>query len=185
MNPRSLARLAFALTLLPSLLVFALCADAQTVFPSPDWEVAQPETQAMSAAALDKVGQWLKDSGAKTGLVVRHGRIVGEWYFDDATAASKYLVYSTTKSFSSVATGLAIADGKLTLDSKVGDFFSDANPPEKREITVRQLLSMTSARTATTRSSSAKTCSLTCSTSCPWTSPRARSGNTTTRACRC
>ena len=34
--------------------------------------------------------------------------------------------------------------GKLKLDSKVGDFFPNANPPEKRAITVQQLLSMTS-----------------------------------------
>ena len=65
----------------------------------------------------------------KAGLVVRHGRIVGEWYFDDATPETKYLVYSTTKSFSSTAAGLAIGDGKLKLDSKVGEFFPDANPP--------------------------------------------------------
>ena len=47
---------------------------------------------------------------------------------------------STTKSFASTAAGLAIAQKKLKLDSKVGDFFPEANPPEKREITVRQLL---------------------------------------------
>ncbi len=75
--------------------------------------------------------------------MIRHGQIVAEWYFDDATAASKYLVYSTTKSFASTAAGLAIAAGKLKLDSKVGDFFPDAAPPTKRDITVRQILSMT------------------------------------------
>ncbi|MGD9720582.1 MAG: PQQ-dependent sugar dehydrogenase [Pirellulales bacterium] len=127
-----------------ALLSSAAAASAQTVYPAADWQVAKPEAQAMSAEVLEKVGQWLKDSGAKTGLVVRHGQIVGEWYFDDATPTSKYLVYSTTKSFASTAAGLAIGDGKLTLDSKVGDFFPQANPPEKREITVRQLLSMTS-----------------------------------------
>ncbi len=133
-----------AFSLLLGLLAAALPVQAQTVFPSPDWKVAQPESQAMSAAGLERIGQWLEESGAKTGLLVRHGRIVGEWYFDDATPESKYLVYSTTKSLASAATGLAIAKGALSLDSKVGDFFPDANPPEKREITVRQLLSMTS-----------------------------------------
>jgi CubicO group peptidase (beta-lactamase class C family) len=117
---------------------------AQTVYPAADWEVAKPQTQAMSGEGVEKVGQWLKESGAKTGLVVRHGRIVGEWYFDDAKPDSQYLVYSTTKSFSAIAIGLAIADGKLKLDSRVGDFFPDAAPAEKRDITVRQLLSMTS-----------------------------------------
>jgi quinoprotein glucose dehydrogenase len=122
----------------------AVSARAQTVFPDKEWQVSKPETQSMSSAGLDKVRDWLKDNGSKTGMVVRHGQIVGQWYFDDAKPQSKYLVYSTSKSFASTAAGLAIASGKLKLTSKVGDFFPDANPPSKREITVRQLLSMTS-----------------------------------------
>jgi CubicO group peptidase (beta-lactamase class C family) len=117
---------------------------AQSVFPATDWTVDQPEAQSLSAEGIAKVGKWLEENGSKTGLVVRHGRIVGEWYFDSATPTTKYPVYSTTKSFASTAAGLAIETGKLKLDSKVGDFFPDANPPQKRDITVRQLLSMTS-----------------------------------------
>ena len=49
----------------------------------------------------------LYEHGSKTGMVVRHGRIVGQWYFGDATPESKYIVYSTTKSFASTAAGLA------------------------------------------------------------------------------
>ncbi len=119
-------------------------AHAQTVFPKDDWQVDTPESQSMSGEKVAQVGDWLKANGSKTGLVVRHGRIVGEWYFDEAKPESKYLVYSTTKSFSSTAAGLAIAEGKLTLDSKLGEFFPAATPESKRDITVRQLLSMTS-----------------------------------------
>jgi CubicO group peptidase (beta-lactamase class C family) len=139
---KSAAR-AFAL-LLVSLWFASHPANGQTVFPGDAWQVDSPEAQSMSSQAVAKVGAWLKDNGSKTGLVVRHGRIVGEWYFDDATKESKYPVYSTTKSFASTAAALAIESGKLQLDSKVGDFFPAANPPEKREITVRHLLSMTS-----------------------------------------
>ncbi|MBS0210080.1 MAG: serine hydrolase [Planctomycetes bacterium] len=113
-----------------------------TAWPMPEWSVAKPETQQMSSAGLDRVGQWLKEHGSKTGLVVRHGRIVGEWYFDDATQSTPYLVYSTSKSFASTAAHLAIADGKLTLDSKVGEFVPDVKPEAKRNITVRQIISM-------------------------------------------
>ncbi len=121
-----------------------LAASAQTAFPEADWQVDQPENQSMSAEGVAKIGAWLKDNGSKTGMVVRHGRIVGEWYFDGATPKSKYIVYSSSKSFSSTAAGVAIAQGKFKLDSKVGDYFPDAEPAEKREITVEQLLSMTS-----------------------------------------
>ena len=125
-------------------LLLKLPVSGQTVFPTDAWQVAKPETQSMSAEGLEKVGAWLKANGSKTGLVVRHGRIVGEWYFDEAKQDSKYLVYSTSKSFASTAAGLAIADGELKLDTKVGDLFPDASPPSKRDITVRQLLTMTS-----------------------------------------
>jgi CubicO group peptidase (beta-lactamase class C family) len=43
-----------------------------------------------------------------------------------------------------MATGLAIADGKLALDHTVGQYFPDASPEAKRAVTVKQLLSMTS-----------------------------------------
>jgi CubicO group peptidase (beta-lactamase class C family)/glucose/arabinose dehydrogenase len=124
--------------------LFALPAFGQTVFPSDDWQVVKPESQSMSSDALAKVGEWLKANGSKTGMVVRHGRIVGQWYFDEATPDSKYLVYSTSKSFASTAAGLAIAAGKLKLDTTVGQLFPEASPPSKRDITVRHLLTMTS-----------------------------------------
>jgi len=132
-------------------LAFCLAISGSTVsaaeppaWPVPDWQTATPESQQMSAAGLEKVRDWLKAAGSKTGMVVRHGRIVGEWYFDDATPQSRYLVYSTSKSFASTAAGLAIYDGKLTLETTVGEVLPDVMPVEKRQVTVRQLLSMTS-----------------------------------------
>lgn len=119
-----------------------LAADA-TAWPVPDWQTASPESQGMSAAGVEKVRDWLRDNGSKTGLVVRHGRIVGEWYFADAQPSSKYLVYSTSKSFASTAAGVAIAQGKIKLETRVGDLLPDVSPPEKAQITVRQILSMT------------------------------------------
>jgi CubicO group peptidase (beta-lactamase class C family) len=114
----------------------------EPVWPTPEWATAEPAAAGMNAAKLDEVGKLLKASGAKTGLVVRHGKIVGEWYFDDATRNSKYLVYSTSKSFASTAAGLAIADGNLSLDTKVGELLPDVAPAGKKDVTVRQIISM-------------------------------------------
>jgi CubicO group peptidase (beta-lactamase class C family) len=118
-------------------------ADDKTAWPVPDWQIASPESEGISAAKLAELKTWLAEHGSKTGMVVRHGRIVAEWYFEDATAESQYLVYSTSKSFSSTAAGIAIAEGKFSLDDKLQDFVSDVAPEAKREITVRQILSMT------------------------------------------
>jgi CubicO group peptidase (beta-lactamase class C family) len=116
----------------------------ETAWPVPDWQTATPASQNISAEGLDKLHAWFKENGSKTGVLIRHGRIVAEWYFDDAKPDSKYLVYSTTKSFASTAAGLAIADGKLSLDTNVGSLLPDVKPEEKRDVTVRQLISMSS-----------------------------------------
>lgn len=117
---------------------------ADGVFPGTDWEKAEPATQGLSAEKLDKAREWLESHKSKSGLVVRHGRIVAEWYFGEADRRSKFAAYSTSKSLSSMATGLAIADGKLALDHTVGRYIPDAAPEGKRSITVKHLLSMTS-----------------------------------------
>jgi len=137
-----LGRLSLALVVAFTLSTSLNAADA--VWPVPEWETAQPADVGTNAAKLDEVGKLLEASGAKTGLVIRNGRIVAEWYFHGGSRDAKHLVYSTSKSFASTAAGLAIADGKLSLDSKVGEFLSDVEPAAKRDVTVRQLLSMSS-----------------------------------------
>ena len=65
--------------------------DSKQAWPEPEWQTAEPAAVGMNADKLAEVGQLLKASGAKTGLVVRHGKIVGEWYFDGADRATKLL----------------------------------------------------------------------------------------------
>ena len=130
-----------------SLLIVVLSvrgASAQSVFPGDDWETATPASQGMDAESLEKAKAWLESHNSKSGVVIRHGRIVAEWYFGDATRQTKFAAYSTSKSLSSMATGLAIADGKLALDHSVGRYIPDASPEGKRAVTVKQLLSMSS-----------------------------------------
>lgn len=122
----------------------ASAAWAQTVWPGEDWETAAPASQGLDASKLDLAKDWLQSHNSKSGLVVRHGRIVAEWYFGDADRNSKFAAYSTSKSLSSMATGLAIADGKLALNDKVGKYLPNAAPDSKRDVTVKQLLSMSS-----------------------------------------
>jgi CubicO group peptidase (beta-lactamase class C family) len=119
-------------------------AEPTTAWPVPDWQTARPAQVGLSADGLAKMKTWHEQNGSRTGLVVRHGRIAGEWYFGDAAASKKYLVFSTSKSFSSTAAGLLIADGKLSLDTTVGQVLNDVRPEAKQQVTIRQLLSMTS-----------------------------------------
>jgi CubicO group peptidase (beta-lactamase class C family) len=109
----------------------------------------------------DKLAEaWRYNASAPgaTGLVViRKGYIVGEWY-RDCDGTKTFNIYSSSKSYTSTAFGLILADfgngplpgGKrLTLDTKVcnAEWIPESLPlsdPRKAEITVRQLLNMAS-----------------------------------------
>jgi CubicO group peptidase (beta-lactamase class C family) len=80
-------------------------------------------------------------------MVVRRGHVVAEGWWAPYSAERPHLLYSLTKSFTSVAVGLAIADGLLSLDDRVVDVLPDHVPAgvseQGRRITVHHLLSMT------------------------------------------
>lgn len=72
--------------------------------------------------------------GITSVLVARHGKLVEERYYDGTRATDRLPVFSITKSVTSALVGIAIADGKLKLDERL---------PWRRQVTLRQLLSMT------------------------------------------
>lgn len=80
-------------------------------------------------------------------MVVRHGHVVAEGWWAPYSAGRPHLLYSLTKSFTSVAVGLVIADGLLSLDDRVVDVLPDHVPADVteqgRRLTVHHLLSMT------------------------------------------
>src|SRR3954469_19612118 len=59
---------------------------------------------------------------------VRHGHVVAEGWWSPYDAGSPHSLYSLSKSFTSTAVGLAIAEGKLSLDDEVLKFFPDDAP---------------------------------------------------------
>jgi CubicO group peptidase (beta-lactamase class C family) len=81
-------------------------------------------------------------------MVVRHGQVVAEGWWAPYSAGRPHLLYSLTKSFTSVAVGLAVADGLLSLDDRVVNVLPDHVPADiseqGRRVTVHHLLSMTS-----------------------------------------
>lgn len=80
-------------------------------------------------------------------MVVHRGHVVAEGWWAPYSAERPHLLYSLTKSFTSIAVGLAIADGLLSLDDRVVDVLPEHVPAEVSEhggrITVHHLLSMT------------------------------------------
>jgi CubicO group peptidase (beta-lactamase class C family) len=81
-------------------------------------------------------------------MLVRHGRVVAEGWWSPYAADIPHSLFSLSKSFTSTAVGLAVAEGRLSLDDRVIQFFPDEAPaaPGKnlQEMRVRDLLRMSS-----------------------------------------
>jgi CubicO group peptidase (beta-lactamase class C family) len=80
-------------------------------------------------------------------MIVRHGTVVAEGWWYPYAAQHPHLMFSVSKSFTSIAVGLAVGDGLLTLDDLVVELLPDDLPaetdPHLAALTVRHLLTMT------------------------------------------
>lgn len=107
---------------------------------------------------LNEAWKFNAESPGATGLIViRKGYVVGEWY-RGCDRNKTFNIYSSSKSYTSTAFGLILSDfgngplpngKKLSLDTKVcnAEWIPESLPlsdPRKSEITVRNLLNMTS-----------------------------------------
>jgi len=107
-----------------------------------------PEAQGISSSALlgfiDSAEEKL--NALHSFMLVRHGKVVVEGWWNPYAAEEPHAMYSLSKSFTSTAVGLAIADGKLSVDDLVLKFFADEAPPTAsanlRAMRVRDLLTM-------------------------------------------
>ena len=79
-------------------------------------------------------------------MLLRHGNVTAEGWWTPYGPQSPHSLYSLSKSFTSTAIGLAVAEGRLTVDDPVLKFFPDdapANPSKNlKAMRVRHLLSM-------------------------------------------
>jgi CubicO group peptidase (beta-lactamase class C family) len=112
------------------------------------WPAASPEQEGMDGAALDEAFRQADALPyAFSLLVVRHGFLVAERYFNGASPQDAHFIHSASKSFTSALVGIALDQGYLPgLDAKLLDYFPEDDSPEldprKRDITLRHLLSM-------------------------------------------
>ncbi len=79
-------------------------------------------------------------------MLVRHGRVVAGGWWSPYAAPLNHTMYSMSKSFTSTAVGLAVAEGKLRVDDRVVSFFPNDLPDKVDEnlaaLRVKDLLTM-------------------------------------------
>jgi CubicO group peptidase (beta-lactamase class C family) len=81
-------------------------------------------------------------------LIWHNGALITEAYWKPFAPERPHMMHSVTKSFTSMAVGLAIEEGLLSLDDRVVSFFPDhlpaVVPSNLAQLQVRHLLTMTS-----------------------------------------
>lgn len=130
-------------TLLLLILTFQLCAQKPVVLPR-----STPEAEGVSSEGILN----FLEAAAKSNhefhsfMVLRHGKVVAEGWWNPYRPDLKHTMYSCSKSFTATAIGFAVAEKKLTVEDRVVTFFPDDLPetvsPDLSELRIKDLLSM-------------------------------------------
>ncbi|CAN5535050.1 hypothetical protein BH10CHL1_BH10CHL1_38260 [soil metagenome] len=109
---------------------------------------SSPEAQGISSAAILAFAEAAeqKIDALHSFMLVRHGQVVAEGWWSPYGPADPHVLFSLSKSFTSTAVGLAVAEGLLTVEDRVISFFPDDLPAEVSEnlaaMRVHDLLAM-------------------------------------------
>lgn len=134
--------------LIASLVIPVLLAGSSALQAEP-LPRSSPEAQGVSSADVRAFIQAtdLKVNTLHSFMLVRHRQVVAECWWKPEAADKPHVMHSLSKSFTSTAVGLAIAEGKLNIDDHVLKFFPDEAPAEPSEnlkaMRVGDLLTMT------------------------------------------
>lgn len=135
----------FFLAWLIPVLFLQLTAEAQRAAKLPR---SNPEAEGVSSTAI--IG--FLDAAAKSKtefhsfMLLRHGKVIAEGWWNPYRADLKHTLYSCSKSFTATAIGFAVQEKKLSVDDKVISFFPTDLPDTVstwlKELTVKDVLIM-------------------------------------------
>ncbi len=108
---------------------------------------SSPEAQGVSSAKVEAFVQAADQQvrSMHSFMLVRHGHVVAEGWWKPEAADKPHVLWSLSKSFTSTAVGMAVADGKLNVDDPILKYFPEAatNASENlKSMRVRDLLTM-------------------------------------------
>ena len=113
-----------------------------------EFERITPEAAGVPADAVRRFAEGLESRNINlhSFVMLKDGKLFSEAYYAPWGPDDKHRMYSSSKTFASMAVGLMIGEGKLSLSDKVVGFFPEYLPAEVPEYlamaTVRDLLMM-------------------------------------------
>lgn len=133
-----------------SLLLFTSVIYSQSLYFPPafgEWETTDPEMLGWCEDELADLQGFLDERDTKSFIVLKEGRIVLEWYFDEFTQDSIWYWASAGKSLTATLIGIAQEEGLLSIDDPTSDYlgtgWTQLTPEQESQITIRHQLSMT------------------------------------------
>jgi CubicO group peptidase (beta-lactamase class C family) len=114
-----------------------------------------PEAQGIPSAAINAFVNAAEQLDAlHSFMLLRHGHLVAEGWWEPYGSTDPHILFSLSKSFTSTAVGLLIAEGRLSVDDPVLRFFAEEAPPEPsanlQAMRIHHLLSMSTGHTSDT-----------------------------------
>ncbi len=107
-----------------------------------------PESQGVPSSAIQAFVESVEKAGLELHslMLLRHGRVIAEGWRYPYAADHPHAMHSLSKSFTSTAIGIAVDEGRLTVDDPVLTYFPDDAPKrpsaDLKAMQVRHLLSM-------------------------------------------
>ncbi|MFW9921119.1 MAG: serine hydrolase domain-containing protein [Candidatus Thorarchaeota archaeon] len=124
-------------------------AATESEFPLDEWTISSPEDENMSSEHLQDMLEYINENmlSINSIVIVRHGRIVLEQYYDFFDENTSMNIFSCTKTVTSMLVGIAIDQGYISNTSvPILPYFADRDIQNmddwKQAITLEDLLTM-------------------------------------------
>ena len=119
---------------------------AEDYFPSDDWDTVSAENVGLDQSKIDELfGMTFEDQATMSAVLIKDGYIVQEQYADGFDQDSYGTSWSTAKSYYAALIGISLDRGEIeSLDDPVSKYVESYRNNEKENITIRQILNMTS-----------------------------------------
>src|SRR3954470_21845600 len=100
-----------------------------------DLQRATPESQGIASSAILQFVEVVESQVHElhSFMLLRHSKVVAEGWWSPYGREYPHLLFSLSKSFTSTAVGIAVAEGRFSIDDKVLSFFPDDAPAEVNE----------------------------------------------------
>ena len=101
---------------------------------------AEPDEKTIDPAVLESAAGWAGQTGGTAFIVMHKGKIQIERYWDVGGADEMMTGRAMTKTLNALLAGVAIGDGALALDDRIGEYIEEWRDEPQGDITLRDLL---------------------------------------------